>query len=239
MLFSAATLSSADDPPIEESRLKKKKKSKKVMTLSVVCNLSLICLVTMVAKDDSGYQRVVSFMLQAEEVSLAPVASETEPASISSREVSDTQSAAVYWSSRSFGVRQISTKPQLKILTFSFLLPSQSASEDFTAIPPPTVDAVVSATAEAAAALPLEDESLSTAVAAAAEAAAVDPAEEKAAEAAEVVEVAEAVEAAEVAEAAAVAVPEEVVAPVEEPVAEVAVAEAPVAASDAGMCEME
>ena len=125
MLFSAATLSSADDPPIEESRLKKKKKSKKVMTLSVVCNLSLICLVTMVAKDDSGYQRVISFMLQAEEaVSLAPVASETEPTSISSREVSDTQSAAVYWSSRSFGVRQISTKPQLKILTFSFLLPS-------------------------------------------------------------------------------------------------------------------
>jgi len=130
---------------------------------------------------------------KAEEVSLAPVASETEPASISSRE---------------------------------------SASEDFTAIPPPTVDAVVSATAEAAAALPLEDESLSTAVAAAAEAAAVDPAEEKAAEAAEAVEVAEAVEAAEAAEAAA-AVPEEVVAPVEEPVAEVAVAEAPVAASDA------
>jgi len=154
----SATLSSADDQPIEESRLKRKKKSKKA----------------------------------EEAVSSAAVASETEPASISTRE---------------------------------------SASEDFTAIPPPAVDAtaVVSATAEAAAALPLEDEGLSTAVAAAAaeaseaaEAAAVETAEEKAAEAVE------AVAAAEVVAEAAAAVPEDVVAPVEEPVAE-----APVAASDA------
>jgi len=152
----SASLSSTDDQPIEESRLKRKKKSKKA----------------------------------EEAVSSAPVTSETEPASISTRE---------------------------------------SASEDFTAIPPPAADAavVVSATAEAAAALPLEDEGLSTAVAAAAteaaEAVAEEPAEEKAAEAVEAVAAAEVV-----AEAAAADVPEDVVAPVEE-----AVAEAPAAASDA------
>ena len=72
---------------------------------------------------------------------------------------------------------------QLTLFTFP-----QSTPEDFTAIPPPQDESVqvLSASAEAAAALPLEDEGASTAVEAAAEAASPDepasPVEEPVAE---------------------------------------------------------